>query len=1190
MRVEITVTSDPFVNAALDSRDTGLFLLRTIRIRNNGGHIRDAHLRLRTTPFIVEFNSPVDVQIPAGKELTIPVGDLIETSPHWQDLPDTYISKLQVELLTDDGFVRATSDVYNVRLLTGNTWPGCANRDLLAAFVIPDQPSLRRDAEPLGRVVGGTTPEDAAASIVRILRKRKMVRKPLPGDMFRRPYRFVLYEEMTVADGCTSVDMALAFAAMAEAVGLEPVIGVFADGMMVGIRTSPGGTWGDSVVPVDPDLIFGGCRPSEIVARSRKASKGPLDSMVDVASLRDRISPIPMALLEHGMRTYISADTMERKPPLRYLTWMSRLLDISLNNSLLDMGPRTVRFDVSDQGQVDSLQDVLLSGTEVKTRYASPTVGGFDGVRIAMDRSHGDRMEAFRRSIASNIRETGVGGGCVGLGSMHWTDRKGRNHEAPLVLVSADLRKLNEHGYALRHPDLEDAAVNIVLLERLRRETGAVTPRAEEFSSNGRIDITGLASRLSSIPGVGYRPTVVFGEFGLETNEMWRDLESNSRDILSNPLVGRLAECRQLDHMGPLEPDYDMSDLHPVLPVDSSQIAAMNAAVSGRSFVLRGPPGTGKSQTICNIICELVRRRRTVLFVSQKASALEIIHRRLSKIGLGGFCIGVYGKTAKRSAVVEQLRDNLNDRGSDGPPEEVIQSPVSTDALDRYYEAMFGDSGRGDSFYVKYNRYLASLSTESVIPEPGDDAKGFFGSSMEALDSLISGIPDDDLFTMISIRDLSDDLLRGACGMKVNPLRSASKKCREFSEILRRCGIGDEVRIGEIGSLATDLVKLSSLRLKPSDRDAHDRRAAGVRNAVKAVRTACGDVCDLTPGDDVARAMGRLRSALFELMTRNGRSEDVSRHLGTTESLIREIAGTVPEMSWEERMASTDPRTAAIADGVRNSGRNPEELYRMLTYCSDFMEETFPGTDGNPFQHADVMGKLDFIVKEWDSRLSVRDARRRVDSMRGLLDEADRLMGDMETRILEWTPCTDLGGRVSSLLDGCDGMYEDGFMTARLDATGLMKAMLDVFEAGLQYDEAVKASDRIWNKGVYGRLHEYRNRMVSLKGHSVVNRLNGSISEFMREIDGHSRVRMKFGDVSVNLETAMNARRAHDRVLERIVGFGKVREETEGRMSKLLETADRVEKIQGTIPEWRRLLIDGTYSDQKVRKDLEGHC
>ena len=92
MRVEITVTSDPFVNAALDSRDTGLFLLRTIRIRNNGGHIRDAHLRLRTTPFIVEFNSPVDVQIPAGKELTIPVGDLIETSPHWQDLPDTYIS------------------------------------------------------------------------------------------------------------------------------------------------------------------------------------------------------------------------------------------------------------------------------------------------------------------------------------------------------------------------------------------------------------------------------------------------------------------------------------------------------------------------------------------------------------------------------------------------------------------------------------------------------------------------------------------------------------------------------------------------------------------------------------------------------------------------------------------------------------------------------------------------------------------------------------------------------------------------------------------------------------------------------------------------------------------------------------------------------------------------------------------
>ena len=57
------------------------------------------------------------------------------------------------------------------------------------------------------------------------------------------------------------------------------------------------------------------------------------------------------------------------------------------------------------------------------------------------------------------------------------------------------------------------------------------------------------------------------------------------------------------------------------LPADSSQIAASLAAMQGRDFVIVGPPGTGKSQTIANMIACCLDARKTVLFVAEKAAA-----------------------------------------------------------------------------------------------------------------------------------------------------------------------------------------------------------------------------------------------------------------------------------------------------------------------------------------------------------------------------------------------------------------------------------------------------------------------------------------------------------------------------------------------------------------------------------------
>ena len=130
---------------------------------------------------------------------------------------------------------------------------------------------------------------------------------------------------------------------------------------------------------------------------------------------------------------------------------------------------------------------------------------------------------------------------------------------------------------------------------------------------------------------------------------MVKDLEENKEKIAKHPICRLLAgDDTALDR---IVQGYDTIDvkqfdekIHPkqvfsVLDADSSQQEAIQAVLKGQSIVLDGPPGTGKSQTIANIIAEMLARKKTILFVSEKAAALEVVKKRLDSVNLGDFCL-----------------------------------------------------------------------------------------------------------------------------------------------------------------------------------------------------------------------------------------------------------------------------------------------------------------------------------------------------------------------------------------------------------------------------------------------------------------------------------------------------------------------------------------------------------------------
>src|SRR5690606_9080393 len=89
-----------------------------------------------------------------------------------------------------------------------------------------------------------------------------------------------------------------------------------------------------------------------------------------------------------------------------------------------------------------------------------------------------------------------------------------------------------------------------------------------------------------------------------------------------------------------------LPEIHQRFPLiddaDSSQHSALVDAVSGKSLVIEGPPGTGKSQTITNLIAAALAQGKRVLFVAEKMAALEVVKKRLDRAGLGEFCLELH--------------------------------------------------------------------------------------------------------------------------------------------------------------------------------------------------------------------------------------------------------------------------------------------------------------------------------------------------------------------------------------------------------------------------------------------------------------------------------------------------------------------------------------------------------------------
>ena len=518
-----------------------------------------------------------------------------------------------------------------------------------------------------------------------------------------------------------------------------------------------------------PDLLrvldVYSARRSQILPLPVIARQGDAVQVVEYRPAEHSVAPAEREqMTPQASLTVAGAD---RTPvPARVQQWKNALLDLGLRNRLINFTARSAIHLYMDPASVHALEDDLNSHRFVTLR---PSDDVPETLKAQFGRSAADLPASFLadqyrsqravftdigsaaylsrlRSLAYKARtlqeETGANNLYLALGNLVW-ELDGRPLRSPLVLIPLTVRAGRGRGYyQITGDEAGQSTPNYCLLERLRQSFGLQVPGLE----NPVLDASGIdlpaafdamrrALAAKSLP-FHVEDTADIAVLQFARYRLWKDIDESWEQLLAAPLVKHLALSPTEEFVDPVGAvaDHRLEHLaaRSPIPADGSQLTAIAEAMAGRTFVLEGPPGTGKSQTIANLLAHAIAAGKKVLFVAEKRAALDVVSARVNDIGLGDFTLDLHDKLSKPSAVRQQIAHAL-DLSTHGDVEglraqtDLLNS--SGGVLARYAKRLHEPNAAGLSMYSAETQRLALTEGVDVsveVPEhlvrPGNEA------------------------------------------------------------------------------------------------------------------------------------------------------------------------------------------------------------------------------------------------------------------------------------------------------------------------------------------------------------------------------------------------------------------------------------------------------------------------------------
>ena len=519
----------------------------------------------------------------------------------------------------------------------------------------------------------------------------------------------------------------------------------------------------------------------EAVGMAVKALKeeGRFELFIDVFRCRlDNIRPLPLQRnddghwqienegVEHGNATQ-EVNRLERfdiklddnkKEITKQIIWERKLLDFSLRNNLINikLGKRVIPFI---SFKIDHLEDQLQAGenyqilpSPAKAKIEPVETGLYDSSlwkdsleKLVVNELKNKKIRSYLtdselqnslkfiyRTSRTALEENGANSLFLVLGVLKWYEspKSIKARFAPILLLPVEIiRRAGVSGYVIRTRD-EDIILNITLVELLKQQYNVSLSGLDPLpKDDSGVDVKRIFATIRTCIRNQKRWDVIeesmLGLFSFNKFVMWNDIHTNAALLKENAILASLMENR-IQWQNTV-PDADAREIdrkcEPVdfaipIDVDSSQLEAIIESGEGKSFILHGPPGTGKSQTITNMIANALYKGKRVLFVAEKMAALSVVQNRLAQIGLDPFCLEMHSNKATKSHFLAQLQ-----KASELPR---IQSTVDFENISKqlfecrkklidYMEALHRTRSFGYSLYDCITNFLSIEGDELQI-------------------------------------------------------------------------------------------------------------------------------------------------------------------------------------------------------------------------------------------------------------------------------------------------------------------------------------------------------------------------------------------------------------------------------------------------------------------------------------------
>ena len=592
----------------------------------------------------------------------------------------------------------------------------------------------------------------------------------------------------------------------------------------------------------------------------------------------------------------------------KQLLWERRLLDLSLRNNLLNIRITKNTLQLIP-ANLSCLEDALADGEEFRilhrpADWESPAMDfgiyssipesdpmvGFINSELSQKRLRfylpendlGKALTHLYRSSRTSIEENGANTLYLALGLLKWyeTPSSERPRYAPILLLPVEIiRKSAAKGYVIRSRE-EETMMNITLLEMLRQNFGITISGldplpTDESGVNVKLIYSIIRNSIKNQRKWDVEEQAILGIFSFNKFIMWNDIHNNANKLVQNKIVSSLINGKieweaATEEIDATDMDKQVSPADIVLPIiaDSSQLEAIYEAVHDKTFILHGPPGTGKSQTITNIIANALYKGKRVLFVAEKMAALSVVQNRLAAIGLAPFCLEIHSNKTKKSAVISQLKETT-EIIRQTPPEEFRKEAERLlnlrVELNQYIEALHKEYPFGVSLY------------DAIIHYQSVDVESCFDIPQAYLDTL-------DKDTFAQWEDAIELLVRtaNACGHPYqHPLTGIS--ITEYSSAVKEGS--SQLLTGFIDLLTTIRQKLDVFSILLKDTDIHPTRKdfQTISHIIRRIL----DIPELTPGLLTLPLLNETLNEYREVVV-HGRKRDEQRKEIETE-FIQEI-------------------------------------------------------------------------------------------------------------------------------------------------------------------------------------------------------------------------------------------------------------------------------------------------------------